>query len=174
MVKVDEKADGSYDSRLVEASEKRRKASEAASEDVKGKRAKGAAPKAKQVKEGNGLRGGLMSALEAARTEAAKMRSIARPLAATAPSLNGFRGKPSLARMAADAAAAVGTASGRQRPGMWDKCLSGKEEEMSARPWAVCMQLDAGWLVKHAKSLWAVSRKPFFLLVPLQTNGSRP
>jgi len=53
---------------------------------------------------------GLMGALEAAR-EAAKMREIARPLAPAtdnAPSLTGFRGKPSLARMAAAAAAAVG------------------------------------------------------------------
>lgn len=56
---------------------------------------------------------GLMGALEAAR-EAAKMREIARPLAPatnSAPSLTGFRGKPSLARMAAAAAAAVGNRS---------------------------------------------------------------
>lgn len=54
---------------------------------------------------------GLMGALEAARMEAARMRGIARPLASansSAPSLNNFRGKPSLAAMAAAAAAAVG------------------------------------------------------------------
>eukprot|EP00435_Cladocopium_sp_Y103_P015445 s2330_g3.t2 len=54
---------------------------------------------------------GLLGVLEAARMEATRMRDIARPLASansSAPSLNNFRGKPSLAAMAAAAAAAVG------------------------------------------------------------------
>jgi len=44
--------------------------------------------------------------------DSARLRTLARPLVAfaEAPSLNGFKGKPSLARLAAEAAAAVGNA----------------------------------------------------------------